>query len=175
MKLTRDFYDRHTAIVAKELIGKQIIYNGHVGFITETECYRGKDDPASHAFKGLSLRSQTMQGPPGHLYIYLIYGMYHCMNIVTESDGDAGAVLIRGIKFDKYYANGPGKICKYLNITLQQNGLDIINSDYLSINHNPKFQSPILATPRIGISKAKEKLWRFTCDINFESALSSKL
>lgn len=97
-KLSRDFFDRSTLLVAEELIGKVLLFNGQKGLITETEAYMGFDDPASHAYKGKTPRNQVMFGKPGFSYVYFIYGMYHCLNVVTEKAGFPAAVLIRGLK-----------------------------------------------------------------------------
>jgi DNA-3-methyladenine glycosylase len=159
-RLTYDFYNRNVVMVAKELLGKKLIFGNHEGIITETEAYGGDNDEASHAYKGITKRSNIMFGPPGVAYIYLIYGMYHCLNIVTQKEGDASAVLIRGLKFPHIHLNGPGKICKYLNIDKSYNGLDIVNNDIFYLTKGLK-PANIEATPRIGINKATDKLWRF--------------
>src|SRR5882672_10016992 len=98
--LPREFYDRPTATVARDLLGKLLVRRRpdraeRVARIVEVEAYLGVRDAASHARRGPTPRAAIMFGPPGHLYVYLIYGMHHCLNLVTESDGTAGAVLIR--------------------------------------------------------------------------------
>lgn len=159
-KLSTTFFERPTEIVAQELIGKTLVISGQAGIITETEAYKGAEDPASHAYKGLTPRSAIMYGPCGHLYIYLIYGMYHCMNIVTHEPEKPGAVLIRGLELNQIMLDGPGKICKYFQIDKQWNHCNISESDTIYIL-NQSQHSSILATPRIGIKKATDKLWRF--------------
>lgn len=130
--LTRDFYEYNTLKVARDLldkflvrkIGKKII----AGMITETEAYCGPNDLASHASRGRTPRTEIMFGPPGRAYIYIIYGMYYCLNIVTEKKGYPAAVLIRGVKIDGVdysKTNGPGKLCKFLKIDKKLNGIDI--------------------------------------------------
>lgn len=162
MTLTRDFYERPTLEVAKSLIGKVIHFQNRQLVITETEAYIGIGDPACHAAKGLTPRTAVMFGPAGFTYVYFIYGMYHCLNIVTEKEGTAAAVLIRGAKdmSANIYLNGPGKLCKYLNITKEHNNRDIIGSKEFHVvdkNLKPK----IICTPRIGIKQGRELLWRF--------------
>lgn len=102
LKLSYEFYNRHVTEVAKDLLGKTLIVNNMQGIITETEAYKGADDEASHAFKGSTPRSSIMFGEPGFSYIYLIYGMYNCLNIVTEERGSPSAVLIRGLKLSSF-------------------------------------------------------------------------
>src|SRR6201746_2626107 len=101
-KLSRDFYDRDTIEVAKDLLGKHLVHVHRgverVGRIVETEAYLGPHDLAAHSSKGLTNRTKVMFGPPGHAYVYLIYGIYHCMNVVTEREGHASAVLLRAIE-----------------------------------------------------------------------------
>ena len=101
-KLPRCFYDRDTILVAQELLGKLLVHQSggvaHVGKIVEVEAYLGEHDLAAHSSKGLTERTQTMFGPPGHAYVYFIYGMYHCMNVVTEREGHASAVLLRAVE-----------------------------------------------------------------------------
>jgi len=128
--------------------------------IVEVEAYT-QDDPASHAYRGPSKRSAIMFGPPGHAYVYFIYGMYHCLNAVTELDGVAGAVLIRAVKGKNL--DGPGKLCRELDIDLSHNGLALFDAKsplYIAPGEAAA-ESDILATARIGISKAQDRLWRY--------------
>src|SRR5579871_5051550 len=101
-KLSRDFYNRDTKIVAQELLGKYLVHvvNGvkMIGMIVEVEAYLGPHDLAAHSAKGKTKRTEVMFGPPGHSYVYLIYGMYHCMNVVTEPEHHASAVLLRALQ-----------------------------------------------------------------------------
>ncbi len=162
-KLPKSFYQRSSLEVAKDLIGKRFFFNGISGIITETECYSGSDDPASHAFKGRTLRSSIMFGQAGISYVYLIYGMYHCLNIVTDVEGTPGAVLLRGLKVDDLHLDGPGKLCRFLNITKEHNGLDLslLDDFYCSDGQALEYK----ATPRIGIKVGQDKLWRFVSAI----------
>jgi len=160
VKLTYDFYNRHVLEVARDLLGKKLVWDNFEGIITETEAYRGADDEASHAAGGITSRSKIMFGPPGHVYVYLIYGMYHCLNIVTEESGQPSAVLIRGLKLPDVHLNGPGKICRHLNIDRTHNNLNLVAHDSVYLTEgiaDPAYQK----TTRIGIKKAMDKLWRF--------------
>jgi DNA-3-methyladenine glycosylase len=134
--LPRGFYARPTAAVARDLVGKLLARPGGRGTqlarIVEVEAYLGERDAASHARRGPTPRSAIMFGPPGFLYVYLIYGMHHCMNFVTEEDGVAGAVLIRAAEPVRGFAgaparplSGPGKLCAALGITMAEKGLDL--------------------------------------------------
>jgi len=170
--LKRDFFLQNTVDVAKKLLGKYLIINRHqrfqIGKIVETEAYCGPDDKASHASRGKTPRTKIMFGPPGKLYVYLIYGMYHCLNIVTEKKGYPAAVLIRAIEpvwGIQGKTDGPGKLCRELAIKRTDTDLDITsprNGIYLKdIGLKPK---KIIATPRIGVDYAGEwakKKWRF--------------
>lgn len=169
-KLPRSFFDRPTLNVAEELLGKILVFKDKKGIITETEAYFGFDDPASHAARGKTPRSEIMFGRPGFSYVYLIYGMYHCLNVVTEKEEFPAAVLIRGIKvleekeenFPK--CDGPGKLCKYLGINKSQNAVDMITSSELYILNHQKYTLsplPFIRTSRIGIKQGQDKLWRF--------------
>lgn len=161
--LPRPFYHRPVVEVARDLLGKTLVFNGIEGIITETEAYGGRDDPASHAYPGPTPRSAIMFGPPGFSYVYLIYGMYHCLNIVTDAEGTASAVLIRGLQLPALTLDGPGKICRHLGITRTHGGLDLTENMQCYVQEGIVPQK-IEATPRIGIKKATDKLWRFTID-----------
>jgi len=156
MILKRDFFERPTLDVAKELLGKTLVFGSHRAIITETEAYLGENDPACHAARGRTKRTDVMFGPAGYSYVYLIYGMYHCLNFVTEREGFPAAVLIRGAgKFD-----GPGKLCRGFGITLENNRVDITQNQAFYVLDTPSL-SDYECTPRIGISKGQEHLWRF--------------
>ena len=159
------FYNRHVVDVARDLIGKILVFGEHQGIITETEAYRGNDDEASHAHKGITKRSAIMYGEPGYSYVYLIYGMYHCLNIVTEGVGKPSAVLIRSLYLPHLHLHldGPGKICRHLGMTLQHNGLSLIDNDFLYLKEGV-YLNQVIATTRIGIKKARDKPWRFLFD-----------
>jgi DNA-3-methyladenine glycosylase len=157
---------RHVTEVARDLLGKELHFQGHRGIIVETEAYRGADDAASHAFKGPTERAKIMFGPPGYSYVYLIYGMYHCLNVVAEPEGQAAAVLIRGIQLlepSSVRIDGPGKLCKEFCITRAQNGLDLTSEPDFFILDRP-LPKDIKVTPRIGISKNSEIHWRFVME-----------
>lgn len=162
-RLTRDFFSRPTLEVAQALLGKTLHFGSHKGMITETEAYIGQDDPACHAARGKTKRTEVMFGAAGYSYIYLIYGMYHCMNIVTEHEGFPAAVLIRAVYIPSdppLHLDGPGKLCRHMGITREYNHIDMTQSDYFYVEYSdtsPKFN----ATPRIGIRQGKELLWRF--------------
>ena len=180
MKLKRDFFERDTLIVAKQLLGKYLVYGDLVGQITETEAYIGKDDPACHACKGLTPRTKPMFGPAGFSYVYFIYGMYFCFNIVTEKEGFPAAVLIRGVRpiegveimqerrGEKVrhvnLTNGPGKLCQAFGLTKQQNNLDMCgNSNFYVEDRGDEFNH-FKQTPRIGIKEGLEHYWRFVVE-----------
>lgn len=158
------FYNRHVVDVARDLVGKTLVFGEHQGIITETEAYRGNDDEASHAYKGITKRSAIMYSEPGYSYVYLIYGMYHCLNIVTEEADKPSAVLIRGLFLPHLHLDGPGKICRHLGITLKHNGLPLVDNDFFYLKEGAHVRQ-VIATKRIGIRKATDKLWRFVCDL----------
>ncbi len=184
--LSRKFFARPTLIVTKELLGKVLV--GKISrkiiraMITETEAYCGPKDLASHASRGRTKRTEIMFGPPGHAYVYLIYGMYHCLNIVTEKENYPAAVLIRGAcpvrssppqrPFGRESAgaasngiNGPGKLCRFLKIDKTLNGEDTIKSRRLWIEDGKELKPrQIGRAKRTGVDYAgpyKDKLWRF--------------
>ncbi len=165
-KLGRDFYNRPTLKVAKELIGKVVSFANYQGVITETEAYVGEGDPACHAARGKTKRNEVMFGRAGVSYVYFIYGMYHCLNFVTEQEGFPAAVLIRGVYISELNyrkTNGPGKLCKVLNITREHNGVDLVTSDNLFVlddGYSLEFE----VTKRVGISKGQDLPWRFVAN-----------
>lgn len=165
LRLSQNFFSRNVVEVAKDLLGKTLVFNEFKGIITETEAYRGSDDEASHAFIGSTPRSYIMFGEPGYSYVYLIYGMYYCLNIVTEAKGHPSAVLIRGLKLSDLHLNGPGKICRHLKITKAHNAIDL-NSDPNFYITNGSTITNYQKTPRIGIKKSTDKLWRFLANIS---------
>ena len=173
MILKRKFYNQNTLKVAEELLGcflmRKVKGKTVKAMITETEAYMGEDDLASHASKGRTPRTELMFGEAGHAYVYMIYGMYHCLNIVTEKKDFPAAVLIRAVKIDGIdykKTNGPGKLCKFLKIDRKLNGLDITKREKLWIEKPTKkiSKKSIVTDRRIGIDYAKhckEYLWRF--------------
>lgn len=173
--ILQSFFKRKTLDVAKQLlgcflvrkIGKRIIR----ARIVETEAYVGEDDLACHASKGRTKRTEIMYGEAGHAYVYMIYGMYHCLNIVTEKKDFPAAVLIRVVKAEGRPAretDGPGKLCRFLKIDRKLNGWDAARGEKLWIEKGEKIsQKSIHADKRIGIDYAKhckDYLWRFALD-----------
>ena len=135
-KLQRSFYDRDTVAVAHELLGKCLVHVvdqvARVGRIVEVEAYLGPHDLAAHSARGRTPRTEVMFGPPGHAYVYLIYGMHHCMNVVTQADGVASAVLLRALEPVRNVADrtqGPGRLCKAMGIDRRLNGHDLLSDD----------------------------------------------
>lgn len=161
--LPRSFYEQDTLWVAKNLLGKILKFSDYYGVITEVEAYIGQDDPACHAARGYTPRTAVMFGLAGYSYVYLIYGMYYCLNIVTEREGFPAAVLIRGLHLVQPRSltiEGPGKLCKILNISKKNNHVDLTKNHNFCVydsEHCPNY----ISTPRIGIKKGTDKLWRF--------------
>ncbi len=169
-RLDLSFFNRPTLLVAQELLGKEIFFKAQKAIITETEAYIGEDDPACHAAKGKTKRTAIMYGRAGFSYVYLIYGMYHCLNFVTEDEGFPAAVLIRAVQMKgvpKQKLNGPGKLCRFLGITTEHNGIDLLASDDFYVS-DTGLCLPFTATPRIGISAGQEKEWRFLAQFSIE-------
>lgn len=161
MRLRRSFYDRDTVEVARGLLGKHLVHVvagvERVGRIVETEAYLGPHDLAAHSSRGLTERTRVMFGPPGHAYVYMIYGMHYCMNVVTQPEGQASAVLLRALEPVKHVegrTQGPALLCKALGIDKAQNGADLL-SDGLHID-DPGDDSRIriIKRPRIGVDYA---------------------
>ena len=176
MILDAAFYARDTVTVARELLGMYVVrrldHRVLAGRITETEAYCGPQDLACHASKGRTARTEVMFGPPGHWYVYLIYGMYHCLNVVTEAPGYPAAVLIRGLApveglADGIKTDGPGKLCRALEIDKRQNtasACDTAAGLWMEDRGAGVAQQRVQATPRIGVHYAgayRDKLWRF--------------
>jgi len=186
--LPRKFYSRNTLKVAQELLGCFLVreYRGKIirAMITETEAYRGEDDLACHASKGRTSRTEVMYGAPGHAYVYLIYGMYHCLNVVTERADFPAAVLIRAVRPHPSLVarsdclkskaikrgrtanrhgertdlvNGPGKLCKALKIDRKLNKWDLTKGEKLWLEYrDPKIKLPkIEKSRRVGIDYAQ--------------------
>ena len=163
-RLDRSFFERPTVQVAQELLGKRLTFQNFSGIITEIEAYHQDNDPACHAYKGKTPRNTPMFGPAGHSYVYFIYGMYYCLNMVTEPEGTAAAVLIRGLKIDQLSLDGPGKLCRHLKITKDHNAIDLIECDYFYVT-DEGIKPNLISTPRIGIRQGTDKLWRFLTKI----------
>ncbi len=159
--LDKSFYTRDAIIVAKELLGKKICYNGREAIIIETEAYT-ISDPGSHAYKKKTKRNAVMYDEGGVLYIYLCYGMHELMNIVTDKEGVPSAVLIRAVepvKGIKGKTNGPGLVTKALGITRKHNGMSLTSNE-LWIEKGIKPEE-IIQTTRIGLSQGEGLPYRF--------------
>ena len=138
-----------------------------IGKIVETEAYMGPHDLAAHSSKGRTPRTEVMFGPPGHAYTYLIYGMHWCMNVVTQAEGTASAVLIRALEpvanLDER-CSGPGLLCRSMGIGKEQNGQDLLSSTLFITEPEEKPEFTIVKRPRIGVEYAgiwAKKLLRF--------------
>src|SRR5438552_17471112 len=157
-KLARTFYDRDTIAVAQELLGKHLVHASlgveRIGRIVEVEAYLGAHDQAAHSARGLTERTKVMFGPPGHAYVYLIYGMYHCMNVVTEREGHASAVLLRAIEPVKNVVGrtqGPGLLCQAMHIDQRLNAHDLLSDDFYIAAPRKSEPQVIVKRPRVGV------------------------
>lgn len=189
-RLSREFYERGTLTAARELLGKYVArrLEGELlaGRIVETEAYIGRCDKACHAYNyRRTKRTETLFAQPGTAYIYLIYGMYHCLNFVTEPEGEPAAVLLRGIEpvtgektmarlrygdkpltnyRRKHFADGPGKVCQALGLTRAQNGLDLTGEELflcdsltdIGLEAREPVRERVRTGPRIGVDYAEE-------------------
>lgn len=161
--LPREFYDRDPRRVARELLGKWLVHVQRgverVGRIVEVEAYLGPHDLAAHSARGLTPRTRVMFGPPGHAYVYLIYGIYHCMNVVTQAEGKASAVLLRALEpvrnvTDK--TSGPGLLCRAMKIDRRLNGRDLLDDKFYITAPETIARVSIVKRPRIGVDYAGE-------------------
>ncbi len=175
--LPHGFYARNTVEVARDLLGKIVVHGTTAGRIVETEAYLGSDDLASHSSKGLTERTSVIFGPPGRAYVYFIYGMYECLNLVAEPPGQPGCVLIRALeplcgisqmrgrrrsaKRLRDLASGPGKLTMALGITRALYGRDVTHGDFTVRRLRPERKYKILTTPRIGIRHCADWPLRF--------------
>jgi DNA-3-methyladenine glycosylase len=187
-KITREFYARDTLAVARELIGMRLVRAQgdrlRVGRIVETEAYQGPEDLAAHSSRGRTQRTEVMFGPPGHAYVYFIYGFWHCLNLVTEREGVPHAVLLRALEpvsgiDDKTW--GPGLLCRAMHIDRKLNGADLCG-DVLWLERAPgaRQRPPRIATAeRVGVDYAGEwarRPWRFyDQDSGYVSTVSARL
>ena len=183
-RLNRSFFERPTPRVAKELLGTLLVRvidtERLTGMIVETEAYRGADDPASHAYRGRTVRNSVMFGEGGHAYVYFSYGFHWCLNVSTEQSGTAGAVLIRaiepiggtermrqnrGLQTDVHLTDGPGRLTRALEVGSAFNGEDLVASKRLFIE---RWRKPcaICSGPRVGIAKGLDRRWRFRIEGN---------
>jgi DNA-3-methyladenine glycosylase len=175
-RLGAEFFDRSVHEVARELIGCRLFHAGCGGVIVETESYE-RDDPACHAYVGLTERTEVLFGPPGRAYVYLSYGIHSLLNAVAEPEGEAAAVLIRALeptagieamrarrggRADRDLCSGPGKLTEALGVGLEANGADLARDPFCLLPPEEEWRRVEIATgPRIGITKAVERPWRF--------------
>jgi len=162
-KLPREFYESDTIKVAKSLLGHHLVHRSQgierVGKIVEVEAYLGQHDLAAHSSKGRTKRTEVIFGPAGFAYVYLIYGIYHCFNVVTESSGIGSAVLIRAVEPVANITGrtqGPGLLCKAMMLDRQQNAHDLLSDDLFIAQGDPALAKQIIEAPRIGVHYAKE-------------------
>jgi DNA-3-methyladenine glycosylase len=162
--LHRSFYARPTVEVARALLGKILMHGEAAARIVETEAYLGTADPAAHAFRGVTPRTRVLFGPSGHAYVYLIYGMYYCLNVVAEAEGTAGCVLIRAVEPVANLSgsgSGPGRLTRALGITLAHNGRDLTGGPLTIRKPTRPERFEIGISPRIGIRQAADWPLRF--------------
>lgn len=189
-KLPREFYLQDTLAVARHLLGKLLVHDAQegrtIGRIVETEAYQGPGDKAAHSYNNLcSKRTEIMYGPGGHAYVFQVYGMHHCFNVVTRPAGSPQVVLIRALEpmdglglmarrrglkeltpsIERNLANGPGKLCQAMGINRELNGEDLCADRlYLADDGAAIAETDVCQTPRINIDyagEAKDYLWRF--------------
>jgi DNA-3-methyladenine glycosylase len=168
--LSRRYFARPTVQVARSLIGKYLVrvIDGRIlaGKIVEVEAYVGSQDRACHASKGRTQRTDVMFGPGGVAYVYLIYGMYHCLNVVTEREEFPAAVLIRAIEIDGELIEGPGRLCRALQIDRRLNRVDLTTGEFIWFEDRGVLveKGDVGSHPRVGVDYAGEwakKPWRF--------------
>jgi DNA-3-methyladenine glycosylase len=175
--LKRDFYDRPAVEVARALLGKVLVHGPTAGIIVETEAYLGGEDLAAHSARGVTDRTRVIFGPPGHAYVYFIYGMYECLNLVCEPEGQPGCVLIRALqpaggidlmqrrrpaaKKPEQLASGPGKLTLAMGITRAQNGADVTRGNLVVREPYDSREVEVAVSKRIGITKSADLPLRF--------------
>ena len=174
-RLDVEFFARPVHEVARDLVGCRLLHAGCGGTIVETESYE-RDDPACHAYVGLTKRTEVLFGPPGRAYVYLSYGIHSLLNAVAEPEGQAAAVLIRaleptagldemrerrGERPDADLCSGPGKLTDALGIGLDANGADLAADPFLFLPREAGWEGEIVTGPRVGITKAVDRPWRF--------------
>jgi len=159
--LARSFYDRDTVEVARDLLGKHLVHvvDGveRVGRIVEVEAYLGPHDLAAHSSRGLTARTRVMFGPPGHAYVYMIYGMHWCLNVVTQPEGHASAVLLRALEPVRNLegrTQGPALLCKAMAIDKRLNGHDLLSAELRIEQPHEAPPLRIVKRPRIGVDYA---------------------
>ena len=160
-KLPRAFYDRDTIAVARDLLGRYLVHQSRgvkrIGRIVEVEAYLGPHDLAAHSARGLTERTKIMFGPPGHAYVYMIYGMYFCMNVVTEREGHASAVLLRAVEPVANIGErtqGPGLLCRAMRIDKRLNGHDLTGKNFYIAAPANTGPVTIVKRPRVGVDYA---------------------
>jgi len=184
-RLPRSFFEDYTPSVAKRLLGQLLVRRiGRrvlSGMLVEVEAYRGRDDPASHAFRGETPRNRVMFGEAGKAYVYFTYGFHHCLNVKAEMKGVAGAILVRaleplegieqmkknrGKEEVRELANGPGKLTQALKIDRRLNGEDLVRSERLFLARGENQVFEIRDSSRIGIDRGLEFKWRYFIEGN---------
>lgn len=189
-RLTKSFYERDALSVARDLIGCLFVHDsptGKVGVrLVETEAYRGRIDPGSHGYRGITPRTEVMYGPPGRLYVYFTYGMHWCANIVCGRDGECEAVLLRageplfgvdlirrnrpGITNDRLLASGPARLAQALGIDRAMNGTSLLRGGHFFCAEDEETSGfrmgPVTQTTRIGLAtgKGEDIPWRFVVE-----------
>jgi DNA-3-methyladenine glycosylase len=173
MKLRKEFFARSVHEVAPELVGARLLVDGVGGTIVEVEAY-DHEDPAAHGYRGRTARNASMFGPAGHAYIYRSYGIHWCLNFVCEEEGSASAVLIRaleptagldemrerrGLEDARLLCAGPGRVCQALGLTREHDGLPLDRPPFQV--HARAGEVDVHAGPRIGITKAADRPWRY--------------
>jgi DNA-3-methyladenine glycosylase len=181
----RDFYLDPPDLVSQKLLGKLLVRGKLVGRIVEVEAYFGETDPASHSFPGKTARNSVLFGPPGHAYVYFIYGMHYCLNVSCEPEGRAGGILFRALEplsgleamasarglpavRPALLTSGPGRLCQAFGITrARDNGVDLTSArSDLQIQDDGFVPGDVLITPRIGITKDASRLARYILEGN---------
>lgn len=165
LRLPRSFFDRSAKDVAHDLLGKLLVHQTDLGLrigrVVEAEAYLGRDDMAAHSYKGVTPRTKVMFGPPGHAYVYLIYGMHHCMNVVAGPEGSGSAVLLRALEPIQGLAadtRGPGRLTKAMGIDKGHYGLDLCTAQstlYFADDGVP-LEGDVRTSARIGVHYAGE-------------------
>ena len=169
----REFFDRSVHAVAPELVGATFLVDGVGGTIVEVEAY-DHEDPAAHGYRGRTARNASMFGAPGHAYVYRSYGIHWCVNLVCEEEGVAAAVLVRalepnhgvetmrarrGVETARILCSGPGRLCEALGIGREHDGLPLDEPPFeLRARETPH---EIVAGPRVGITRAADRPWRY--------------
>jgi DNA-3-methyladenine glycosylase len=171
--LARPFFDRSVHEVAPELIGATLLVGDVGGVVVEVEAYH-HTDPAAHSYRGRTDRNAVMFGPAGYAYVYRSYGIHWCLNFVCEGEGSASAVLIRalqpvrglaamrrrrGMSDERRLCSGPGRLCEALAVTHAHNGLRLDRPPFALYAHAEPVE--VMSGPRIGITKAVERPWRY--------------